>query len=92
MQTETMGDEIDVSELAKRQCEQARPLCPQFHPCRMEGPYPVRGYCVLSCRPGRFMIPSIEEYGSCCTAEGFSRCPWFQGNGEPTGAVGDLGP
>lgn len=84
-----MRDRIPVSESATRFQEEERPLCPQFRLCDMEGPYPVRGHCVLSHRPGWFMIPGIQEYSTYCTSAGFAECCWFRGLGEPTGSVVD---
>ncbi len=89
MNVEKTRDGIPVSELATRFREDGRPLCPQFRPCDMEGLYPVQGHCVLSRRPGWFMIPGIEEYSRYCTSAGFAQCCWFGGVGEPTGSVAD---
>ena len=86
------GDENDEGHartLAKRLREDCRPLCPQFRSCHLERLYPVEGYCILDRSPGRFMIPSIEEYREYCTRPRFADCCWFRWPGETDGSVKD---
>ncbi|HSB70068.1 MAG TPA: hypothetical protein VLT62_12105 [Candidatus Methylomirabilis sp.] len=55
----------------------AVPMYPRFRSVAVERPYPVTGYCVLTHRPGRLMIPSIVEYRAYCSSDGFRECPWW---------------
>jgi hypothetical protein len=80
------SDEIHARELARRLCEDSRPLCPQFRMCDLERLYPVKGYCVLAQAPGWFMIPSTEEQREYCTTPRFGDCCWFRGTGENSGS------
>jgi hypothetical protein len=65
-----------MTEPGCRQTE-AAPCCPRFRRVALERLYPVTGYCVLTHRTGRLMIPSIEEYRAYCTSSRFRRCPWW---------------
>ncbi len=60
------------------------PRCPRFREVRVDGKYPIPGYCALATIPGQLMIPSMEEFRSACTTLQFRRCPWF---GEPEGSA-----
>ncbi len=71
------NDEGDARELTVSLWPDPRPRCPQLRVCRVERLYPVQGYCVLAESPGRFMIPSIEEYREYCTTPLWGDCHWF---------------
>ncbi len=73
-----MRDAEPVRALEAQPRSARRPACPQFRPVTARWVYPVEGYCVLGAAPGRFMIPSIEEYREFCTTGQSAACPWFQ--------------
>jgi hypothetical protein len=82
MNAQKLRNAYQVDVWTERPQDKSRALCPQFRPCALEGPYPVRGHCILARSPGWFMIPSIEEYGVYCTSLKFNQCPWFRETGE----------
>lgn len=87
MNTQKRSDGFQVEAWPERPREKSQAVCPQFRPCALEGPYPVRGHCVLSRSPGWFMIPSIEEYGRYCSNPEFAQCCWLHDAGETAGPV-----
>jgi hypothetical protein len=55
------------------------PRSPQSRAAKAGWNYPIEGYYLLEACPGRLMIPSIEEYRTCCTTPRFRECRWFRG-------------
>ncbi len=73
-----MGDEGFACLMAGRLRPPPPPACSRMQVVSADWLYPVKGYCKLAADPGRYRIPSVEEFHRFCTSPRFQECPRFR--------------